>query len=344
MGYYARITLVVVAVLAILSAAWSVRNILLLVLIAAVLAVGMEPAVERLQRWRFSRGWAVTAIFVAALGFVVLFAILVIPPLVRQAQQLAEDIPGYVDRLKNSSGFVGDLERRYDLSTKLADLIETLPERASSSLGTIFGFTQSIASIVFNLLTVGILTIYFLLAMPGLRRGADDLIERRERERLMDDVLEKVGGYVSGNLVVSIIAGVTSYIVLRILGVPFAAALAMWVAIADLIPTVGATLGAIAAVIVAAFSSVADAIATGVYFVAYQQIENYVIVPRVMKKSIDLSPAAVIVSVLIGGSLAGFAGALLALPLAAAAKVVIRDIWVDPRRRVAAGRAGGRRE
>ena len=135
----------------------------------------------------------------------------------------------------------------------------------------------------------------------------------------------------SGNIAVSIIAGVASFVFLRIFGIPFAAALAIWVAITDLIPTVGATLGALAAVIVAFFSSVADGIATVAYFLVYQQVENYLIVPRVMRKAVDLSPAAVIVSVLIGGSLAGFAGALLALPLAAAAKVVVRDVWLRPR-------------
>ena len=112
---------------------------------------------------------------------------------------------------------------------------------------------------------------------------------------------------------------------------PFAAALALWVAIADLIPSVGATLGALAAVIVAAFSSLGAALATTIYFIAYQQLENYFIVPRVMRQAVDLSPAAVIVSVLIGGSLEGFAGALLALPLAAAAKVAVREIWLRER-------------
>jgi predicted PurR-regulated permease PerM len=113
--------------------------------------------------------------------------------------------------------------------------------------------------------------------------------------------------------------------------VPFAAALAMWVAVADLIPTVGATLGAIVAVIVAAFAGLGEAVATTIYFVVYQQAENYVIVPRVMRRAVDLSPAAVIVSVLIGGTLAGFAGALLALPVAAAAKVVVREVWMSDR-------------
>jgi predicted PurR-regulated permease PerM len=145
---------------------------------------------------------------------------------------------------------------------------------------------------------------------------------------MFQESVQRIGGYVSGNIATSVIAGIASYIFLRILGVPFAAALAMWVGIADLIPTVGATLGALAAVAVAFLGSgVADGVATVIFFIIYQQVENYFIVPRVMKRAVDLSPAAVIVSVLIGGGLAGFAGALLALPLAAAAKVIIRDVW-----------------
>jgi len=334
MGHYARVTLTVVAVLVVLAAAWAVRATLLLVLVAAVLAVGLDPPVRRLQRLHISRGWAATLIFIAAVGFLVLFALLVIPPLVREVRQLASDIPGYVDRLKTSQGWVGDLERKYDLSTKLKDVTDRLPSVASASLGKILGITKSVAALIFNLLTISILTIYFLLSLPHTEESIERLFRGEHRQRdvnMFQESLERVGGYVSGNIAVSIIAGVGAFVFLRIFGIPFAAALAMWVAIADLIPTVGATLGALAAVIVAFFSSITDGVATVIYFVIYQQVENYVIVPRVMKKAVDLSPAAVIVSVLIGGSLAGFAGALLALPLAAAAKVVIRDVWLRPR-------------
>jgi predicted PurR-regulated permease PerM len=335
MTHYAKATATVVLVLAVLAAAWAVRNILLLVLVAAVLAIGLDPAVRRLQGWGVSRGWGVTLIFLAAIAFLVLFAFLVVPPLVREVGELASDIPGYIDRLRTSSGWVGDLERRYDLSTRLQDLTERLPSLASSSFGTILGFTKSVASLIFNTLTIGILTIYFLMSLSRSERMLAAVIPRRthvkEDARTLDEALERVGGYVSGNIVVSIIAGVASFIFLTVFGVPFAAALAMWVAVADLIPTVGATLGAIPAVLVAFLSSTADGIATLVFFLAYQQAENYLIVPRVMKKAVDLSPAAVIVSVLIGGSLAGFAGALLALPVAAAAKVVLRDVWLRDR-------------
>ncbi len=331
MGYYAKVTVTVVVVLALLSAAWAVRNILLLVVIAVVLAVGLDPAVRRLERLHFSRGWAVLTIILATIGFFVLFGFLVIPPLVREVRQLAANIPGYIDRLQHDSTFFADLQRKYHLSERLKDITSKLPSLATSSFNKVFGITKSIASVIFNMLTIGILTIYFLMSLPRTERMAGVLVrgEHAERNsRALTESLQRIGGYVSGNIAVSIIAGVAAFIALRVIGVPFAAALAMWVAIADLIPSVGATLGALVAVIVAAFSGLGAAIATTIYFIVYQQVENYLIVPRVMRRAVDLSPAAVIVSVLIGGSLEGFAGALLALPLAAAAKVVVKELWL----------------
>jgi len=281
------------------------------------------------------RGWAVLTIYLAALVFVGVFIAVVVPPLVREARLLAADIPGYVDRLKDASGPLGDLARKNDISTKLGDLTERLPSLASSSFGSIFGVTKGIASAIFNLLTVSVLTIYFLLALPRMRGTAVAVFDPEDRERagrVLDESLEKIGGYVSGNILISMIAGILAFIALSIIGVPFAAALAMWVAIADLIPSVGAMLGAIVAIIVAAFSSFWQAVFTAGYFLAYQQLlENYWLAPRVFKNTIDLSPAAVIISVLIGGSLAGFAGALLALPVAAAFKVVFNDVWLARR-------------
>jgi len=333
-SYYAKVTLTVVLVLAGLAAAWSVRNILTLVIVAAVLAVGLDPAVRRLERFHLSRGWAVTIIFLAAIGFIVLFGLLVIPPLVREVRQLSSDIPAYVARLRADNSWFRELDDKYQIGDKLKDVASRLPSLASSSFSTILRITGSIASVIFNTLTIMILTIYFLMSLPRGHRTAVALFRKDHRQRdarTLEEALERVGGYVSGNILISIIAGVLAFVALRVIGVPFAGALALWVAIADLIPSVGATLGALAAVIVAAFSGLGDAIATAVFFLVYQQAENYLISPRVMKKAVDLSPAAVIVSVLIGGSLAGFAGALLALPLAAAAKVVVRDLWLGER-------------
>ena len=327
MGYWARATLTVVAVLALLAAAWSVRNILLLVLVATVLAVGLDPQVRWLQRRRVSRAWAVTIIGLLGVGFLVLFAWLVIPQAVRQTQELARDFPSYLDRLRTSTGTLGTIEAKYHLSERLQQASSRLPDLA---IGKIPSITAGAGSVIVNTLTVAVLTIYFLLGLErghsvGQRIVAGEHADRNSR--ILDESLERIGGYVSGNIFISIIAGTLAFLVLEILGVPFAAALAVWVAIADLIPGVGAMLGAVVCVIVALFSSVGDGIAVAVYFIVYQRVENYLILPRVMTKAIDLSAPAVIITLLIGSSLAGLAGALIALPIAAALKVIVRELW-----------------
>ncbi len=182
---------------------------------------------------------------------------------------------------------------------------------------------------IFNLLTITVLAVYFLLGLERSHEAAKALVSGRHADRnvrILDESVERIGGYVSGNIFISVIAGTLAFIVLEILGVPYAAALAVWVAIADLIPGVGAMLGAVVCVIVALFSSVADGIAVAVYFVVYQRIENYLILPRIMGKAIDLSAPTVIITLLIGSSLAGLGGALIALPIVAALKVVIREV------------------
>ncbi len=339
MGYWARATLTVVAVLALLAAAWSVRNILLLVLVATVLAVGLDPQVRWLQRRRVSRAWAVTIIGLLGVGFLTLFAWLVIPQAVRQAQELARDFPSYLDRLRTSTGTLGTLEAKYHLSERLQQASSRLPDLA---IGKISSITAGAGSVIVNTLTVVVLTIYFLLGLErghsaGQRIVAGEHADRNSR--ILDESLERIGGYVSGNIFISIIAGTLAFLVLEILGVPFAAALAVWVAIADLIPGVGAMLGAVVCVIVALFSSVGDGIAVAVYFIVYQRVENYLILPRVMTKAIDLSAPAVIITLLIGSSLAGLAGALIALPIAAALKVIVRELWPRVASPAAAGSA-----
>jgi predicted PurR-regulated permease PerM len=339
MGYWARATLTVVPVLALLAAAWSVRNILMLVLVATVLAVGLDPQVRWLQRRRVSRAWAVTIIGLLGVGFLALFAWLVIPQAVRQAQELARDFPSYLDRLRTSTGTLGTIEAKYHLSERLQQASSQLPDLA---IGKIPSITAGAGSVIANTLTVAVLTIYFLLGLErghsaGRRIVAGEHADRNSR--ILDESLERIGGYVSGNIFISIIAGTLAFLVLEILGVPFAAALGVWVAIADLIPGVGAMIGAVVCVIVALFSSVGDGIAVAVYFIVYQRVENYLILPRVMTKAIDLSAPAVIITLLIGSSLAGLAGALIALPIAAALKVIVRELWPRVAPTAAAGSA-----
>jgi predicted PurR-regulated permease PerM len=337
MAYWARATLTVAGVLVLLAAAWKVRQILLLVLVALVLAVGLDPQVRWLQRKHVSRTWAVMIILLLSIGFLALFAWLVIPQAVRQVHELART--DYLDRLQHATGFLGTMEAKYHLAERLREASANLPDLA---LGKLPSITAGTGSVIFNILTVTVLTVYFLSGLEHGHEVAKALLSGRHADRnvrILDESIEPIGGYVSGNIFISIIAGTLAFLVLEILGVPFAAALAVWVAIADLIPGVGAMLGAVVCVIVALFSSIGDGIAVAVYFIVYQRVENYVILPRVMTKAIDLSAPTVIITLLIGSSLAGLAGALIALPIAAALKVIVRELWPRVAPTAAAGSA-----
>lgn len=326
-----RVVFTAAAASLVLYALYRVRSVLLLVVVAAFLAVGLDPAVRWLERRGLKRGQAVAAIF-AAVAFVLAgFIAAVIPPLVRQVSEFATNLPDYVQNLARRNDRIAEFVQDNDIAEKLRDTTRQVPTAIGGSLGTVLGFAGSVLGAVFSAVTVIVLTIYFSLSLARAREGTLKLIPRSRRDRvkeLADPILEKIGGYIAGNVAVSVIAGVSTFIFLLIAGVPFPVALALWVAIADLLPLVGATLGAVPAVIVAFFTSVPVGIATLVYFLVYQQVENYVVVPRVMKRAIDISPAAVLLAALIGGSLLGFVGALMAIPAAAAVKLLAQEVVI----------------
>ena len=334
MSYWVRVTVTVALTVYLLGLAGAVLNILILVLIALVLAVGLDPAVRRLVAAGFRRGVAVAMIFASFVVFVVLFGLLVIPPLVNQITGLADDVPRYARELSTRDDSIGSYFREHDVTITVQRFISTLPERIGDSFGTILGVAGRVGSALFNVITVAILTIYFMLSLPSMRSTSTLALpaDRRERgARVIDQSIEKIGGYVYGNVITSVVCGILALVALLAIGVPFAVPLAMWAGLADLIPAVGSYLGAVPAIVVGFFVSPVRGLITLAYFIAYQQFENYVLVPKVMQNAVNLSPAAVIVSTLIGGSLFGFAGALLALPVAATVKVVIVETWLRDR-------------
>ena len=336
MSYWVRVTVTVALTMYVLGLARAVLNVLILVLIALVLAVGLDPAVRRLVSSGMRRGAAVALIFLAFVVFIFLFGLLVVPPLVHQVTGLADDVPRYARELSTRDDLIGDYFREHDVTATVQTFISTLPERIRTSFGTILGVAGRVGSALFNLVTVAILTIYFMVSLPSMRRTSTLVLSVGRREhgaRVIDQSVEKIGGYVYGNVITSVICGLLALIALLILGVPFAVPLAMWAGLADLIPAVGSYVGAIPAIVVAFFVSPVRGLITLGYFIGYQQFENYVLVPKVMQNAVNLSPAAVIVSTLIGGSLFGFAGALLALPVAATVKVVIVETWLRERGR-----------
>jgi predicted PurR-regulated permease PerM len=309
-----------------LYALYTVRAILVRVLIALFIAVSLDPAVRWLTRRGMRRGVAVTLIFLLAFALAAAFLISVIPPLVTQGRSLADDLPGYLGRLQGRSSQFRELNDRYNISDQLQGLVGSLPGRLGSGL---LGFTSRVFGAVFNSLTVLVFAVYFMADMPRIRNGLVRLfpVERRPRaHRVVDLVVDKVGGYMIGNIIISLIAGVASYIAFSLLGVPFAVPLAFVVAICDLIPMIGATLGAVIGVTVAVFSTdLWHTILVAAFFVAYQQLENYLIAPRVLKTTVELGAAAVLIAGLIGATVLGLVGALMAIPIAAAVNVLLNE-------------------
>ena len=329
MGVVARTTVTVLGILLLAYGAYRVRSILILVFVAAFLAVGLDPAVRKLERLKLSRGQSIAVIFLAVVLFIAGFIAAVIPPLVSQVTHFATNLPSYVQDIARKYPTVQRWVEENDIAGKLRDATQNAPSLIGGSLGKVVGVAGSVASSIFSAVTVMVLTIYFSLSLGRIRAGTLRLIPASKRERvgkLLDPILEKVGAYIAGNITISLIAGGLSFIFLSIARVPYPIALALWVAIADLIPLVGATLGAIPAVVVAFFSSIPLGIGTVVFFIAYQQAENYLIAPRVMNRAVDVAPAAVLLAALIGAGLLGFVGALIAIPAAAAIKIIANEV------------------
>ena len=328
-SYWMRVTVGILAVLALARIVLAIGDVLVLVLVSAVLALGFQPAVEWLERRGLRRGWAITLGLLAGGLVIGAFLWLVLPDIIQQIGELVRNGPQLLDRAQQRFPFLADLNSRFQLEQKLRDASAQLPS-------TVLGLVGSFASLVFGSLTVLILTIYFTVNMPRIRAGASAILrpdQRQEFEEILEESTQRVGGYVLGNLAVSAIAGSATFVALLIIGVPFAAALAFLVALLDLIPTVGALIAAVLATAVAAFSGLGlgPTIATAAFFLVYQQVENYVIQPRVMRKAIDMSAPVVILAVLIGGTLLGVVGALLALPVAAIIKVAFRELYLEDR-------------
>ncbi|MGB9376458.1 MAG: AI-2E family transporter [Mycobacteriales bacterium] len=308
----------------------TVGSVLLLIVVAAFLAIGLHPAVSRLERFGMSRGIATSVVFLLVIGFFVVFVWSIVPPVAHQVTALVGAAPDYLDNLKNNRS-LRPLNARFGLVDRLSAAAKgiDMTKIGPQAFGGVLGVGKVVLSGVFNTLTVLILTLYFLSAFDRIKNGAYRLVPRHRRARTVlfgDEILGRVGGYVGGAVVIAVIAGVTSLIWLSAVGVPYPLALALLIAITDLIPLVGATIGAVLVTIVAFFVSLPVGIATLIFFTVYQQVENYLIYPRVMKKSVDVSPAAAIVSVLIGGALLGGVGALLAIPMSAAAQLIFREI------------------
>jgi len=321
------VSLGVLAVLAAAAAVYTTRAVLRRVLIALFIAVSLDPAVRALTRRGVRRSLAVLVIFLVAGGLAAAFLVSVIPAMVHQFQSLVHDFPGYIASLSDRSARFRQLTDRFHLTSKVQDLLASLPGRLG---GGVLGFTRRLFGALFDTLTVVVLAIYFMADMPRLRHNAMRLFPRAHRVqagRVADVMVDKVGSYMIGNLLISLAAGLASFAVFAALGMPFAVPLAFAVAVCDLIPMIGATLGAVICVLAALLTTELwpTTVVVAIFFVVYQQVENYFIAPRILRSTVSLSAAAVLLAGLIGGTVLGLIGALMAIPVAAGLKVVLAE-------------------
>jgi predicted PurR-regulated permease PerM len=328
----------VIVAVAVAVVAYTVRDILVIVLVAMFLATGLNPAVEWLRRHRVPSALAVLTVIVLVLGIVAVTVLAAAPALIRQGNELREELPGYVRQVVSSNQTLRNLDERVGLVERVENVTTGIDAEVLEGPQTrvVVGVALGLAQGVFAVVTALVLTLYFVANFRGIKRVAYGLVPRSRRARvtlLTDEILDRVGRYVLGNLVTSVVAGVSAALFLWALHVPYPAALGLFVALTGLIPLVGATVGGVVACAVAFTVAPSTGFSAVIFFIVYQQFENFFLVPRVMRQAVNVSPAATIVAVLIGATLLGVVGALLAVPMAAAVQLVATEVIV-PRQEV----------
>ena len=316
------------------------RGVLIWILIAVFLAMALNPPVE----WLLARGVvarrgaAVGIVYTATLLAIVGLSATFVPTLIQEVNDFADAVPDYVEDLTEGRGRLGFLERDYQLVERIRDAVEE--SGVSGVLGlssTALSVTKSILNAIVATITIAFLTLFMLLEGPTWVERFYALMPEHQQprwRRVGADIYRTVGGYVTGNLAISLIAGITSTLVLLGLGVQYAFALGLIVALLDLVPLAGATIAAVIVSTVAFLDSTTAGIVVLVFMVVYQQLENHVIQPLVYGKTVQLSPLAVLVAVLIGAKLAGVIGALGAIPVAGAVQVLVLDVLEWRRQKV----------
>jgi predicted PurR-regulated permease PerM len=331
---FATVAVVVGTILAFLLLRELSRIIAWLV-VAGFFTVVLAPAVDLAQhRLHLRRALATSLVFITGVLLVSGMLYLFIRPVVQQVSTFVDDLPDRVDEARDGRGPVGGLVERFNLDKYLDENQDRIQESLRSAGTPALGVARSVFTGILAFVTILVLTFLMLLRGPELTTGIQGLIPDRHRERVRlvaSDCAKAVSGYMLGNLLISIVAGLATYIFLLIAGVPSAEVLALWVAFADLIPMVGATLGAIPTVLVAFLHSTPVGIATLIFYIVYQQFENHVLQVTVMSRTVDVNPLTVLVSVLAGIELFGFLGALLAIPAAGVIQVIVRNVY-DERR------------
>jgi predicted PurR-regulated permease PerM len=325
----------IVAVAVFLEVIWIARHVLTWILISLFLAVALNPAVGWFQRHGVKRRGAAAAVtFLLALAFLAAISFTFVPTLVSQVNDFAQKLPDYVHDITHGRGRLGFLETKYHIQQRIEAAVKNGGAAKVLGLsGVALSVAKGVVSIVVATLTITFMTFFMLLEGPTWVERFFGLMSDRSEQRWRQNanaIYRTVGGYVTGNLLISLIAGSLTTVVLLIMGVPYAVALGLIVAILDLIPLAGATIAAILIGAVAFLHSIPAGIVVIVFFVVYQQVENHLLQPIVYGRTVQLSPLTVLISILVGAELAGVLGALAAIPVAGAFQVLILD-WLHHR-------------
>jgi predicted PurR-regulated permease PerM len=304
-----------------------------LIVVALFLALGLDPVVAALQRRGLSRPAAVVTVVIAVVGVFVGFAAAVAPTLVTQATEFSTQLPALLDSFQHSS-LIQQLDQRYGLVSSVTEQIQqrlTSGDTVVQLFGGVFGAGRALISGAFSAFTVLVLTLYFLASMQSMTEAVYRLVPASRRERVQalgDEIIRRIGAYIAGQVAVATINGVATYIVLSILGINYRLVLAIAVGLFGLIPLVGASIGAGVVVLVALFQSWQLALIVAAYYLAYQQVENYLISPRIMSRTVSVPGSVAVVAALTGGTLLGVVGALVAIPVAAGVLLIVQEVVI----------------
>jgi predicted PurR-regulated permease PerM len=306
--------------------AYSIRSTLVLVFLALFIAVGLEPVVALITRQRIRRSMAVFVVVLVAVGVVAVFVWSAISPIQNEINELSNKVPHWRSEIASGKGTVGHLAKELHLSYYLSG--SQLGKLTSGLASSAVGAGKEVLSAISSFLVVVILTVYFLAALPAIKRFSTQLVPESRRQRfglLLDEVLAGVGGYLLGNIITSVVAAAGTFVWAVIIGIPYAILLALLVGLFDLIPVVGSTVAGVIVSLVALAVGVPAAIATAVFYIAYRFIEDYLLVPRVMRHAVHVSPVVTVLAVIVGGAMLGIIGALVAIPVAAGIKLVLEQ-------------------
>jgi predicted PurR-regulated permease PerM len=308
----------------------SVQRELVWLVVSFFLAVAINPPVEYLSRYlpRKSRLLATSIVMLAFLLLIVIMLVTLVPPMIAQTQVLVKKLPDLANTLQESNSPVGHFVQNYNL----VPLIKNNQSRFTDGITAVGGSAVDLARIALSSIaaTLSILALTFFMSVEGPRWlkviwRQQPKNKLRHREKLATDMYHAVTGWVNGNLLTSLIAAVATSIMLAVIGVPFSIPLGLVVGFFDLLPLIGATVGALIVVLVCLFSSVTAAVVMLIFFLVYQQLENHVLQPYVYSKTVELSPLLVLASALLGAALGGLVGALLAIPITACIQIVLKD-------------------